>query len=225
MKKALVVWGGWDGHEPRQIGRRFAGLLEQEQFDVTLSDTLEAFLTMDLTTLDLIVPVWTMGTITPEQCRAVVEAVGIHGVGLAGNHGGMCDAFRQDTQWQFMTGGQWVAHPGNDGVGYRVHVRPSSSPITEGIGDFDVVSEQYYMHVDPANCVLATTRFPTVEDFHSSNGVVDMPVVWTRRWGRGRVFYSSLGHHNDVFDIPEALELQRRGMLWAAAGAEKGERE
>ena len=216
MKKALVVWGGWDGHEPRQVGERCVGLLRAEGFEVTVSDTLESFLTTDLTALDLIVPVWTMGSITPDQCRAVVEAVGIHGVGLAGNHGGMCDSFREDTQWQFMTGGQWVAHPGNDGVRYSVHVRPSSSPITEGIDDFEVVSEQYYMHVDPANCVLATTRFPTVEDFHSPNGAVDMPVAWTRRWGKGRVFYSSLGHHNDVFDVKEALELQRRGMIWAA---------
>lgn len=218
MKKALIVWGGWDGHEPRQVGERFAGVLEREGFSVTVSDTLEAFTQMDLKTLDLIVPVWTMGTISREQCDAVVEAVGMYGVGLAGNHGGMCDAFRQDTQWQFMTGGQWVSHPGGDGVRYTVNMRQAASPLTEGLDDFEVVSEQYYVHVDPANCVLATTRYPVVNYYHASNGAVDVPVAWTRRWGHGRVFYSSLGHHNDVFDIPEALELQRRGMLWAAEG-------
>lgn len=182
MKKALIVWGGWDGHEPRQVGERFAGVLEREGFSVTVSDTLEAFTQMDLKTLDLIVPVWTMGTISREQCDAVVEAVGMYGVGLAGNHGGMCDAFRQDTQWQFMTGGQWVSHPGGDGVRYTVNMRRAASPLTEGLDDFEVVSEQYYVHVDPANCVLATTRYPVVNYYHASNGAVDVPVAWTRRW-------------------------------------------
>ena len=116
-----------------------------------------------------------------------------------------------------MTGGQWVAHPGGDGVPYRVNVRRGSSPITEGIEDFDVKSEQYYMHVDPANEVLATTRFPVIPGPHDVNKPVDMPVAWTRLWGKGRVFYSSLGHHDDVFDnSPSAAVLMERGMLWAA---------
>lgn len=218
MKKALIVWGGWDGHEPKLVAERFARTLREENFEVTVSDTLDILTEMDLKTLDLIVPIWTMGTITNEQCNAVVEAVGMYGVGLAGNHGGMCDAFRMDTQWQFMTGGQWVSHPGGDGVKYMVNIRESSSPLTYGIKDFEVCSEQYYVHVDPANSVLATTRYPVVNYYHSSNGAVDVPVAWTKRWGHGRVFYSSLGHHDDVFDIPEAMELQRRGMLWAAEG-------
>jgi type 1 glutamine amidotransferase len=128
----------------------------------------------------------------------------------------MCDAFRDNTEWQFLTGGQWVAHPGNDGVEYRVRIRRGSSPITEGIGDFSVRTEQYYLHVDPAVDVLATTRFPVADGPHATNGEVDMPVVWTKRWGRGRVFYNSLGHQAAVFGTPEARELMRRGFLWAA---------
>lgn len=219
MKKALIVWGGWDGHEPEPVGNRFAQMLRKEGFEVKVSDTLDAFLDYEyLNYLDLIVPVWTMGSITREQCLGVCEAVGKHGVGLAGCHGGMCDSFRQDTEWQFMTGGQWVSHPGGDGVKYRVNVRRGSSPLTEGIADFEVASEQYYVHVDPANDVLATTRYPVVNYYHASNGEVDVPVAWTRRWGHGRVYYNSLGHHNDVFDVPEACEMMRRGMLWAAEG-------
>jgi type 1 glutamine amidotransferase len=130
----------------------------------------------------------------------------------------MCDAFRESVQWQFMTGGNWVSHPGGDGVEYEVNVLNRTSPITDGIKDFKVKSEQYYLHVDPAVEVLAVTRYPTVTWYHSSNGAVDMPVVWTKRWGVGRVFYTSLGHHADTFDIPEALEIMTRGMLWAAAG-------
>jgi len=128
----------------------------------------------------------------------------------------MCDAFRESCDWQFMTGGQWVAHPGNDGVEYRVRIIRGSGPIVEGIGDFSLTSEQYYLHVDPAVRVLATTEFPCAAGPHSPNGKVDMPLAWTKRWGEGRVFYCSLGHHADVFDIPEARLLMERGLLWAS---------
>jgi len=217
-RKALIVQGGWDGHEPKQVSEVFASVLEKEDFEVEVSDTLDAFSDLDkLMTLHLIVPVWTMGTITPEQRKPVCEAVGA-GVGLAGCHGGMCDSFRQDTEWQFMTGSQWISHPGGDGVNYKVSMKVGSSPITYGIKDFDVSSEQYYIHIDPACEVLATTKYPVVDYYHSSNGDVHVPVVYTKRWGHGRVFYNSLGHHADIFDAYEPRELMRRGFLWAAEG-------
>ena len=219
MKKVLIVQGGWDGHEPQLTSKRFAGLMEAEGFDVTISDTLEVFEDLEvLKELHLIVACWTMGKITQEQANNVVAAVA-SGVGLAGCHGGMCDAFRESVQWQFMTGGQWVSHPGGDGVEYVVNVASYSNPIMAGISDFKVKSEHYYLHVDPAIEVLATTRFPVVDYYHSANKPVDMPVVWTKMWGNGRVFYTSLGHHDDVFEhSPEAQTLMARGMLWAAEG-------
>ena len=220
MKKAWIIQGGWDGHEPVLVSERFAALLRGEHFCVEVFDTLQVLADRkeELNDIDLLVPVWTMGEITGEQSSAAAQAVGKYGVGLAGCHGGMCDSFRNDTEWQFMTGGQWVSHPGGDGTRYRVNLRRGSSPLTEGISDFEVCSEQYYVHVDPANEVLATTRYPVVNYYHAANGEVDVPVAWTKRWGHGRVYYNSLGHHNDVFDIPEALEMMRRGMLWAAEG-------
>ncbi len=218
MKKALIVWGGWDGHEPRQVAGIFREMLEREGFDVEVSDTLEAFSDAEkLKALDLIVPVWTMGKID-KQLASNVSAAVQSGVGLAGCHGGMCDAFRENVDWQFMTGGNWVAHPGNDGVDYVVNIKHSSSPLVEGIEDFPVKSEQYYLHVDPAVEVLATTRFPTVPGPHSLNKAVDMPVVWTKRWGVGRVYYNSLGHVADIVQMPEVKELIRRGFLWSAEG-------
>ena len=217
-KKALIVWGGWLGHEPEPVAKVFERTLVNEGFSVEVSDTLASFEDVEkLKALHLIVPVWTMGEISREQCAAVSEAVS-NGTGIAGCHGGMCDSFRTSVQWQFITGGNWVSHPGGDGVEYVVNIKHSSSPLVAGIPDFTVSSEQYYLHVDPAVEVLATTRYPTVTWFHSANGAVDMPVVWTKRWGVGRVYYNSLGHHADTFDIPEALELMRRGFLWAAEG-------
>ena len=168
--------------------------------------------------IDLLVSCWTMGEISSEQVKNVEKAVGA-GVGLAGCHGGMCDSFRESTEWQFITGGQWVSHPGGDGIDYMVNICKGANPITEGLDDFPVCSEHYYLHIDPAIEVLATTRFPVVNYYHAANKPVDMPVAWTKFWGLGRVFYTSLGHHDDVFDkSPNAEILMERGMLWAGEG-------
>ncbi|MGN7413273.1 MULTISPECIES: ThuA domain-containing protein [unclassified Paenibacillus] len=220
MSKALIVWGGWDGHEPEQVAAIFERILKEEQFEVEVSNTLESYADAEkLLGLDLIVPLWTMGQIEQELVNNVSAAVQ-SGVGLAGLHGGMCDAFRNNVDWQFMTGGQWVAHPGNDGVEYMVNMKRGSSPLLDHIEDFQVKSEQYYLHVDPAVEVLATTRFPVVSGPHAANGPVDMPVVWTKRWGAGRVFYNSLGHHADIVDMKPVTEMMRSGFKWTAAGKE-----
>ncbi len=200
---------------------RFAKLMEKNGYSCTISDTLDVCLDLEmLMGLDLIVACWTMDEIKKEVSENIAKAVGA-GVGLAGCHGGMCDSFRQDVEWQFMTGGQWVSHPGGDNIDYTVNINKGSSPIVEGLDDFPVCSEHYYLHVDPAIEVLATTRFPTISYYHISNKPVDMPVAWTKFWGNGRVFYTSLGHHDDVFDnSPNAQIIMERGMLWAAKGKE-----
>jgi type 1 glutamine amidotransferase len=215
-RRALIVRGGWDGHDPIRVADLFAALLEERGLAVAVADSLAAFDDAEaLRGLALIVPLWTMGQIGREQCANVLAAVEA-GVGLAGCHGGMCDAFRENVDWQFMTGGQWVAHPGGDGVEYTVEPKPGPSPIVAGLPAFAVKTEHYYLHVDPAVEVLATTRFPLVDGPHAANGPVDMPVAWTKRWGAGRVFYCALGHQAAVFDVPEARELMRRGLAWAA---------
>ena len=227
MKKALIFQGGWDGHEPQLTSRRFAGLLEKNGIAAEIYDTTDCLADYEkLLTYDLIVACWTGGELKWEYSQNVSEAVA-RGVGLAGCHGGMCDAFRNDTNWQFMTGGQWVSHPGGDGVEYTVNIRRGTSPIVEGLEDFTVKSEHYYLHVDPAIEVLATTRFPNanVNYYHSANKPIDMPVIWTKYWGLGRVFYNSLGHHDDVFvNSPNAEILMERGMVWAAGGKEYNEK-
>jgi type 1 glutamine amidotransferase len=212
-KKALIVWGGWDGHEPEKVAQLFESWLSEAGFAVEVSGEMDAFLRS--AEFDLVVPVVTMSGISGDQLKAVTEAVR-GGVGLAGCHGGMCDSFRDATEWQFMTGGQWVAHPGNDGVRYTVMVEPGH-PITDGLPDFEVVSEQYYLHTDPGNHVLAWTAFPHPEHpgDHSANPC-RMPQAWTRRYGAGRVFYSALGHQAAVFDQPTAAEMMLRGLAWAA---------
>lgn len=219
MKKALVFYGGWDGHEPELTSKRFANLLREEDFEVDISDTLDCLSDVDkLMSYDLLVACWTMDEINADYTKNVAKAVGA-GVGLAGCHGGMCDSFRNDTEWQFITGGQWVSHPGGDGITYTVNINKGSSEITQGLDDFEVCSEHYYLHVDPAIEVLATTRFPGISYYHISNKPVDMPIAWTKFWGNGRVFYTSLGHHDDVFDkSPNAQTMMKRGMLWAADG-------
>jgi type 1 glutamine amidotransferase len=207
-RRALIVYGGWDGHQPEKVAGVLRRVLTEDGFAVEMSDSLDAFADDGkLRGLSLIV--------SDEQLKPTLAAVR-DGLGIAGCHGGMCDAFRENTEWHFMTGGQWVAHPGDDGTRYRVHLTPATSPITEGVGDFDVASEQYYMHVDPAARVLATTRFPVADGPHVSNGPVDMPVLWTKLYGRGRVFYSSIGHTPESVASEPHLTLLRRGFRWAA---------
>ena len=213
-KKAIMVWGGWEGHEPKQCVDIFAPILEEEGFAVTISDTLDAYKDRDLMAeQDLVVPAWTMGQIEGEQEQGLLAAVD-SGVGIAGWHGCMADSFRNNTTYQFMVGGQFVSHP--DGIiDYTVNIAAPDDPIVAGLDDFQMHSEQYYMHTDPGNQVLATTTLEGRQSAPWVNGTV-MPVVWKRAWGAGRVFYSSLGHVARDFDVPEAREIQRRGMLWAS---------
>ena len=217
MAKALMVWGGWAGHEPEQCVHIFKPLLEREGFEVRIASTLDVYLEKDyLAGLSLIVPIWTMGQITKEQEAGLLDAIQ-GGVNCAGWHGGMCDAFRSNVRYQFMTGGQWVAHPGGI-IDYRVVITRPDDPIVRGLADFAMHSEQYYLHTDPGNEVIAHTLFAgDHEGIDWIRGTI-MPVAWKRRWGRGRVFYSALGHVAKDFDVPEARELTRRGLLWAAAG-------
>ncbi len=213
-KSALVVWGGWEGHEPKQCVDLFAPWLEAQGFTVEVSHSLDAYLDLaKLKKLDLIVHIFTMSDISAEQERNLEEAVK-SGVGLAGWHGGLGDAHRSAVEYQFMVGGQWVAHPGGV-IDYDVDITDPDDPVTKGLKRrFHMKSEQYYMHVDPAVQVLATTTF-TGAHAPWIDGAV-MPVVWKKLYGEGRVFYTSLGHVAADFGVPEAREIVQRGFLWAA---------
>ena len=212
MKSVLFVWGGWNGHEPKQCVDIFTPLMEKAGYQVTIRDSLDAYLDHDaLKQHDLIVQAWTMGEITRDQLQGLSQAVEA-GVGFAGWHGGAGDSFRNHPDYQFIVGGQWVAHPGGI-IDYHVAIIDHTDPITEGLEDFDMHSEQYYMHVDPSNEVLATTTFGG-QTLPWISGTV-MPVVWKRRWGQGKVFYGSLGHVAKDFEVPQACEIVRRGMIWA----------
>ena len=212
MREALIVWGGWSGHEPEAGAHIVAKMLENHGFKVYVENTTEAFADPAIADMSLIVPIVTMSKIEKEEVENLTAAVR-GGVGLAGYHGCMGDAFRDSVDYQFMCGGQWVAHPGNV-IDYRVDVTKPDDPIMHGISSFPYRSEQYYMHVDPSNEVLATTTF-SGEHAPWTKGVV-MPVVWKRRHGDGRVFYSSLGHVTAEFGVPEMKTILERGMLWAA---------
>lgn len=212
MRQALIVWGGWEGHEPEAGARAVKAMLEEEGFAVRVENTTAVFADPAIAELSLIVPIYTMSKIAKDEVANLTRAVE-NGVGLGGYHGGMGDAFRESPEYQFMCGGQWVAHPGNI-IDYHVNVTRRDDPIMQGIKDFPYRSEQYYMHVDPSNEVLATTTF-SGEHAPWIDGVV-MPVVWKRRHGKGRVFYSSLGHAASEFQVPQMRTILRRGLAWAA---------
>jgi len=212
-KKVLFVWGGWSGHEPKQSVDIFVPWMKSEGAEVIVSDNLDSYLDESLMgSLDLVIQIWTMGKITNEQSAGLLKAVK-RGVGWGGWHGGTGDSFRENVEYQFMVGGQWVAHPGGV-IDYKVKITNHDDAVTNGLKDFEMHSEQYYMQVDPNVKVLATTTFsgkyaPWIE------GCV-IPVTWKKYYGNGRVFYSSLGHVMTDFKVPEVLEIQKRGIRWAA---------
>ena len=212
-KKVLFVYGGWDGHEPELTRDVFVPWMRSEGAKVHVSDNLDCYTDTSLmNSLDLIIQIWTMGEITNAQENGLLEAVR-RGVGLAGWHGGIGDAFRNNVEFQFMVGGQWVSHPGGI-IDYDVNIIDHDDKITKGLNDFKMHSEQYYMHVDPNINVLATTKYSGEHASWIDGSVV--PVVWKKMYAKGRVFYSSLGHGAKDFEVTEAFEIMKRGIRWAS---------
>ena len=211
-KKVLIVYGGWEGHKPKIFANKIANWLVEQDAEVKLFEGTSIYSnSMIMNDLDLIIQHITAGKISQEESKGLRKAIA-SGVGLAGCHGGLGDSFRNDFEYQYMIGGQFVNHPGNQ-VKYEVNISDKTDPITQGIYDFKLITEQYYMHIDPKIKVLATTKFNGDHDEWIDG--VKMPVVWKKPYGKGRVFYCSLGHSNDIFEIPEVWDLITRGILWA----------
>jgi uncharacterized protein len=216
-RSALVVRGGWDGHVPQQATDRILPFLEQNGFDLTVSDSLDSYLDADLmAAADLVVQCWTMGEITREQSAGLAGAVAA-GTGLAGWHGGICDSFHSDLVYHAVSGGQFINHHNPGFVPYRVDIvaEKSDHEIVAGLSSFAITTEQYYLHVDPSNEVLATTVYVDDPRLPGLAGRV-MPVTWTRTYGAGRVFVTTIGHKMEDFEVPEVDQMIARGLLWAA---------
>ena len=213
MRSALIVWGGWSGHDPEECAAIYRRWLHEDGFTVRVETSPEVFLEPEIKDLSLIVPCTTMDKISREAAQNLADAVA-GGVGMGGHHGTMGDSFHDSPLYQYVVGGQWVSHPGGI-IDYTVDVTKPDDPIMQGIpASFPYHSEQYYMHVDPANEVLATTTFSGEHDAWL-RGVV-MPVAWKKRFGEGKVFYSSLGHRAAEFENPHMATILRRGINWAA---------
>lgn len=210
-KRALFLWGGMEFHDPENTSLRFARALESRGYVVQITNDLTVL--EDRTALelnDLIVICITMGEISDIQEQNLTHAVR-SGTGLGGWHGGLGDTFRTRTDYHYMVGGQWVKHPG-DIRSYSVQVS-TNHEITDGVQDFPVHSEQYYMHVDPAVNVLATTTFDGNDDSWIAGAKV--PVAWTKQYGQGKVFYCSIGHTDADFHQPDSALLVEQGLVWA----------
>ncbi len=212
-KKVLIVYGGWPGHKPALFAEIASELLRKEGAEVTLSDTVEIYANEEMMSqMDLIIQSVTMDKIGKEQIKGLVKAVK-GGAGFAGAHGGFCDSFRSNTEYQFMTGAQFVAHPGGQ-IDYTVNITSAEDAITKGIEDFQTKTEKYYMHVDPNVKVLASTTF-TGEHADWIDGAV-MPVVWKKYHGDGRIFCIALGHDPEEFHEAAAQQLLMNGLRWAS---------
>lgn len=211
-KNVLIVYGGWKGHQPEVFAKKIASWLENQKANVTLSESTASYLEKELMqSLDLVIQHITMSKMSNRESKGLRDAIA-RGVGLAGCHGGLGDSFRNDTEYQYMVGGQFVKHPGGQ-IDYKVTISNTSDPVTAGINDFNLKTEQYYMHYDPNIEILATTSFSGEHDAWIDG--VEMPVVWKKNYGKGHVFYSALGHSEDIFDVPEVWNIMTRGIEWA----------
>lgn len=217
MKSALIVYGGWNGHDPEECAAIYRRWLHEDGYSVRTATETSAFADPSIHDLSLIIPIYTMSKIEKEEAENLAKAVE-NGVGLAGHHGGMSDAFRESVVYQFMIGGQWVAHPG-DIIDYTVEVTKPDDPVMAGLpASFPYTSEQYYMHVDPAIEVLATTTFSGEHAWWIKD--VTVPVVWKHRYGKGKVFHTTLGHRAKEFENTNMATIMRRGLNWAARDEE-----
>ena len=215
MTNALIVRGGARFHFPAETTGSFVPFLERSGFSVTLCDSLEVYEDEDLLAgTGLIVQCWTDGELTDARSRSLERAVRA-GTGLAGWHGGIVAAFA-DRRYQWLTGGWFVGHPG-DFVAHELVVRPQRAghPIVAGIDRVALHTERYWMLTDGLNDVLATVTFPAGTGSPWPQPVT-VPAVYTRRWGAGRVFVSTVGHHPPDLDVPQIRTLTERGLLWAA---------
>ena len=217
-KRALVVHGGWEGHVPVPVpaSDRYVRVLKEAGFGVTVSDSLDSYLDeVLLAATDLVVQCCPMGTITSRQADGLSRAVR-SGTGFAGWHGGIVDAFRAEPAYSLITGGQFAYHP-RGFVGYEVRpvAERADHPALAGVEAFTITTEQYYLHVDPGNDVLAVTDFVADQDYPDLAGTV-MPVTCTRRWGAGRVFVTAIGHSLADLEVPQVDAMIRAGMARAA---------
>jgi type 1 glutamine amidotransferase len=215
-RTALIVRGGWPGHSPVEATDRFLPFLEESGFRVTVSDSLDVYTDAGLMAgTDLIVQCWTMGTITAEQVAGLRGAVQA-GTGLAGWHGGIADSFRGNSDYLHLVGGQFACHPGGF-VDHTVEVVPEQAahPIVAGLTSVALHTEQYWVLADGHNQVLATTTLPSRQGDPWAEPVVS-PAVWTRQWGKGRIFVCTVGHQPQDLDVPAVRSIVERGLAWAS---------
>ncbi len=227
-RKALVVRGGWDGHQPVETTGLFIPFLEANGFDVRIEESSKVYADADyLATVDLVVQTNTMTTIEPEEFAGLRHAVE-NGMGLGGWHGGIADSYRNNVDYLQLVGGQFAAHPGrhpeerigeqsDNYVPHTIHMLPVAAdhPITAGITDFDLVTEQYWVLHDDYNDVLATTT-QDARPWDPWHRPVTSPAIWTRQWGKGRIFVSTPGHRLEIVENPNVRTIIERGLLWAA---------
>jgi uncharacterized protein len=215
-RQALIVRGGWEGHSPVEATERFLPFLKENGFAVEVHDEPDVYADAEkLAATDLVVQCYTQGVATDEQVLGLSAAVHA-GTGLAGWHGGVCDSFRGSPDYLHLTGGQWAAHPGGF-VEHEVAIVPERAghEIVAGLDRWRLATEQYWVLTDELNDVLATTTFPVGDDTPWREEVT-CPAVWTRRWGRGKVFVSTIGHKLEDLDHPAVRTLTERGLLWAS---------
>ncbi|MEU8050622.1 ThuA domain-containing protein [Micromonospora haikouensis] len=230
-RRALVVRGGWEGHEPVRATELFLPFLERSGYAVRIEESTDVYAdAAEMAGTDLVVQCVTMSQITPEQVAGLCAAV-VAGTGFTGWHGGIVDSFRMSSDYLHLVGGQFATHPGKEPCERRGGAEDNflphtvrvtdlgrQHPITVGIPDIELVTEQYWVLHDDLIEVLATTTHPA-QPWQPWHRPVTSPAIWTRQWGAGRVVVTTPGHSLDVLEHPSIRTVIERGMVWATRTA------
>jgi type 1 glutamine amidotransferase len=230
-RKALVVRGGWEGHRPVEATDLFLPFLADNGFEVRVAGSTAPYADAPaMAEIDLIVQCVTMSAIEPAELAGLRAAVAA-GTGFTGWHGGIADSFRASSDYLQLVGGQFATHPGKDPAArvgdetdnfltHTVDITPlgREHPVTAGLGDFELTTEQYWVLHDDLIDVLATTTHP-VRPWHPWHRPVTSPAIWTRQWGDGRIVVTTPGHSLDILQNHNVRTVIERGMLWASRTA------
>ena len=218
MKRALYLYGGFPGHLPYDVAKWARGLMAELEYEVEETQDPHRF-EDDLTGYDLIVLGWTQAQTTEDlsdRAEARLMEAARAGTGFVGWHGATA-AFRSSLPYNWILGASFIEHPGGEAVRvpYEVKIVDRDHPVSRGVEDYQVRSEQYFMQVDPSVHVLATTTFDGEPDVPWLAGV-EMPVAYVKQFGDGRVFYTPPATSSTRWNAPRSPPWCASGMEWAA---------
>jgi uncharacterized protein len=137
------------------------------------------------------------------------------GKGFAGAHAAT-DTFYQWPEYGKLIGGYFDGHPWHQKV--NVVVEDPNNPATRGLGSSFEITDEIYQYKNWSRNdkrVLLSIDPASIDVSKGKREDKDYAVAWVSRFGKGRVFYTSLGHRKEVWQDTRYQEHLLGGIRWA----------